>query len=88
MMNKCMFSEMNYQDHYFLTMDIYDNSPIRNIPLYFDDEDELDFRLIYNQIQPRNKGNEMFMNEGKLDDINTELENDLSALDQEIHSNY
>ena len=83
-----MFSEMNYQDHYFLTMDIYDNSPIRNIPLYFDDEDELDFRLIYNQIQPRNKGNEMFMKEGKLVDINTELENDLSALDQEIHSNF
>ncbi|KAK8881897.1 hypothetical protein M9Y10_044534 [Tritrichomonas musculus] len=83
MMNNGMFSEMNYQDLYCLTIDIDDDTPICNIPLYFDDEDERDFRISSNQIQSQNEEHVMFMNEDELEDINTDSENFLSGTDSE-----
>ena len=83
MMNNGMFSEMNYQDLYCLTIDIDDDTPICNIPLYFDDEDERDFRISSNQIQSQNEEHLMFMNEDELEDINTDSENLLSGTDSE-----
>lgn len=60
-------------------MDIDDIKPISNIPLYFENENERDFRNSSNQIQPHI----MFMNEGEHEDINTDSENDIYVFGQE-----
>lgn len=60
-------------------MDIDDNKTISNIHLYFENENERDFRISSNQIQPHI----MFMNEGEHEDINTDSENDICVFGQE-----
>lgn len=51
---------------------------------FFEKENERDFRISSNQIQPHI----MFMNEGEHEDINTDSENDICVFGQESDWDY